>query len=124
MSAALGAAAKLADDLAPMRRIEGLRDHFWSALQARFDNSVALNGHPVHRLPNTLNVSFCRMRRIRDSGSSRQCRRVDRLGLSQWHYHAVAVLAGKGVAPEVGIGTIRFSLGGGTTEDEIASVIE
>jgi cysteine desulfurase len=29
-----------------------------------------------------------------------------------------------GVAPEVGMGAIRFSLGRGTTEEEVASVVE
>lgn len=34
-----------------------LRDQLWTALQASLED-VYLNGHPVHRLPNTLNISF------------------------------------------------------------------
>ena len=41
-----------------MTRVQALRDRFWQALQDRFGDGVVLNGHPEHRLPNTLNVSF------------------------------------------------------------------
>jgi cysteine desulfurase len=34
------------------------------------------------------------------------------------------VLAAMGVAPDVGMGAIRFSLGRATTEDEIVEVVE
>jgi cysteine desulfurase len=35
-----------------------LRKRFWQGLQEQFGDRVALKGHSVHRLPNTLNVSF------------------------------------------------------------------
>jgi cysteine desulfurase len=58
LAVGLGAACVLARDLAPMARIRDLRDRFWEGLRHRFGDSVVLNGHPQHRLPNTLNVSF------------------------------------------------------------------
>lgn len=58
LAVGLGAACALAQDLAPMVRVQALRDRLWSDLQSRFDNRVILNGRPDRRLPNTLNVSF------------------------------------------------------------------
>src|SRR5262249_6979580 len=58
LAVGLGKACELARDLAPMDRVRTLRDHFWQELQKRFGNRIVLNGHPAHRLPNTLNVSF------------------------------------------------------------------
>ncbi|MGY4284841.1 cysteine desulfurase [Bradyrhizobium sp. LM2.7] len=58
LAVGLGTACAMAIDLAPMNRVQILRDRFWQALQDRFGEGVALNGHPTRRLPNTLNVSF------------------------------------------------------------------
>ena len=58
LTVALGKACALARDLSTMDRVRTLRDHFWKELQSRFGNHVVLNGHPTHRLPNTINVSF------------------------------------------------------------------
>jgi cysteine desulfurase len=38
-------------------KMESLRDHFWEKIREGIDH-VYLNGHPVKRLPNTLNVTF------------------------------------------------------------------
>ena len=38
--------------------VRELRDLFWELLQNKFGDEVVLNGHPIERLPNTLNVSF------------------------------------------------------------------
>jgi cysteine desulfurase len=54
----LGAACALAETWIGMQPVRQLRDLFWSLLQERFGNRVVLNGHPVQRLPNTLNVGF------------------------------------------------------------------
>ena len=124
LTAALGEACVLASDLAAMERVKGLRDRFWIALQKRFGNSVALNGHPEWRLPNTLNVSF--VGRVgaevlatldgvaASTGSACHSGRVE---LSP-------VLEAMGVSPEVGMGAVRFSLGRGTTREEIDAVAE
>ncbi|MDP1909429.1 MAG: cysteine desulfurase family protein, partial [Hyphomicrobium sp.] len=61
LAVGLGTACTLAQDLAPMERVQALRDRFWRALQDRFGDRVVLNGHPEDRLPNTLNVSFVGM---------------------------------------------------------------
>jgi cysteine desulfurase len=124
LAVGLGQACELAADLAPMDQVRALRDAFWDALQQRFGNRVALNGHPVHRLPNTLNVSFvgtvgaevlARLDGVAASTGS-ACH-AGRIELSP-------VLAAMGVSPEVGMGAIRFSLGRANTREEIENVAE
>lgn len=124
LAVALGAACKLARDLAPMDRVRELRNEFWRALQHQFGNRVVLNGHPEHRLPNTLNVAFpgyvgadilARLNGVAAStGSACHSGRVE---LSP-------VLKAMNVTPDVGVGALRFSLGRETTIEEIRIVID
>ena len=123
LAVALGEACRLARDRSQMASIRGLRDRFWSALRQRFGDRVALNGHPELRLPNTLNVSFvgrdgaqvlARLEGVAAStGSACHSGRVE---LSP-------VLAAMRVPEHVGMGAVRFSLGRGTTGEEIDSVV-
>ena len=123
LTAGLGAACTLAQDLSPMEHVRGLRDRFWHALQVRFGDCVVLNGHPECRLPNTLNVSFVGMVGAdvlagldgvaASTGSACHSGRVE---LSP-------VLAAMGVPESVGMGAVRFSLGRATTEAEIDAVV-
>lgn len=123
LAVGLGAACALARDLGPMDRVRGLRDRFWQSLQGQFGDRVVLNGHPEHRLPNTLNVSFvgqvgaeilAGLDGVAASlGSACHSGRVE---LSP-------VLKAMGVPPEIGMGAIRFSLGRSTTEAEIDRVV-
>src|SRR6266849_2235638 len=118
------AAGALARDLAPMDRVRILRDRFWQMLQEQFGDRVVLNGHPTHRLPNTLNVSFvgrvgaailARLDGVAAStGSACHSGRVE---LSP-------VLQAMGITPGVGMGAIRFSLGRATTREDIDLVME
>jgi cysteine desulfurase len=124
LATGLGKACELARDLAPMDRVRALRDDFWKELQSRFGNRVALNGHPTHRLPNTLNVSF--VGRV----GAEILARLDGVAAttgSACHSGRVElspVLEAMGIAPEVGMGAVRFSLGRGTARDEIDAVVE
>lgn len=123
LAAGLGAACRLAQDLAPMPRIRGLRDRLWRGLQERFGDRVVLNGHPELRLANTLNVSF--VGRI-GSDILQQLDGVAASTGSACHAGRVElspVLEAMGVPPAVGMGAIRFSLGRSTTADEIDSVL-
>ena len=123
LAAALGEACRLAVDQSEMVAIRRQRDRFWSALQQRFGDRVALNGHPVSRLPNTLNVSFigregakvlARLEGVAAStGSACHSGRIE---LSP-------VLAAMQVPEDAGMGAVRFSLGRGTTGEEIDSVV-
>ncbi len=123
LASGLGKACELARDLAPIDRVRALRDHFWYHLQTAFGNRVALNGHPVHRLPNTLNVSFVGqvgaelLQRLDGvAASTGSACHAGRIELSP-------VLQAMGVAPETGMGALRFSLGRGTTREEIDTVV-
>jgi len=118
----LGTACDLARNLAPMQAVRVLRDRLWQRLHAAFGDRIALNGHPDQRLSNTLNVAFvgevgteilARLEGVAASTGS-ACH-AGRIELSP-------VLQAMGVAPEVGMGAIRFSLGRGTTQDEIDAV--
>lgn len=123
LAVGLGKACELARDLAAMERVRVLRDHFWSELQKRFGNRVVLNGHPVHRLPNTLNVSF-----IGRIGAEilAQLDGVAATTGSACHSGRVElspVLKAMGIEADVGMGAIRFSLGRATTRDEVDTVV-
>ena len=123
LAVGLGEACILAQDLAPMERVQALRDRFWRALQDRFGDRVVLNGHLQHLLHNTLNVSFVGMVGAdvlaaldgvaASTGSACHSGRVE---LSP-------VLAAMGVPEKVGMGAVRFSLGRATTEAEIDAVV-
>ena len=120
----LGAACTLAQDLAPMARVQALRDKLWEGLRARFGEGIVLNGHPEYRLPNTLNVAFAGqiggelLQRLDSvAASTGSACHAGRIELSP-------VLKAMGIAPEVGGGAIRFSLGRATTEAEIDEVLD
>lgn len=124
LATALGAACRLAAEEQGGDRVKALRDRFWERLQERFGGSVSLNGHPEHRLPNTLNVSFAG--RVGGdilaaldgvAASTGSACHTGRVELSP-------VLQAMGVAPEIGMGALRFSLGRQTTAEEIDAVVQ
>jgi cysteine desulfurase len=113
----------LARNLSPMNDARGLRDRFWSGLRECLGNRVVLNGHPEHRLPNTLNVSF-----VGWVGADLLAR-LDGVAASTGsacHAGSIKlspVLEAMGITAEVGKGAVRFSLGRGTTAVEIEEVL-
>ncbi len=123
LAAALGQACVLAGRLTGMERVRELRDRFWAGLHQRFGDRVALNGDPEARLPNTLNVSFVGQVGAEVlagldgvAASIGSACHAGRIELSP-------VLEAMQVAPEVGMGAVRFSLGRGTTAEEIDAVV-
>jgi cysteine desulfurase len=122
LTAALGVACVLARDLTVMERIKTLQDRFWTALQERFGDSVALNGHLEMRLPNTLNISFVGrvgadiLAGLKDVAAS--------TGSACHTGRLSPVLHAMNVPSEIGMGAVRFSLGRATTADEIDEVIQ
>jgi cysteine desulfurase len=124
LAVGLGKACELARDLAPMDRVRTLRDRFWQGLQEQFEDRVALNGHPIHRLPNTLNVSFVGRIGAEILGPLDGVAASTGSACHSGRIELSPVLEAMGVAPEVGMGAIRFSLGRATTRDEIDAVVE
>lgn len=115
----LGAASAVAERWIGMDSIRQLRDLFWNLLQERFGDEVVLNGHPHERLPNTLNVSF--VGRVGSEILAKMASVAASTG-SACHSGAVElspVLKAMNVAPMIGMGAIRFSLGRSTTREEI-----
>ncbi len=124
---AFGEAARLAaeglnDYEASLRRMRNkLRDGFLEAIP-----DIRINGHPDQVLPNTLNVSF--------PGAEGEAilLMLDLKGISVSTGSACAsgslepshVLMATGVGPELAHGSIRFSLGLTTTDEEIDYVLE
>jgi cysteine desulfurase len=120
----LGAACELAEAWIGRQSIQELRDLFWRRLTEEFGGAVILNGHPTKRLPNTLNVSF--PGRV----GAEILRGLDGVAASTGsacHSGSIElspVLKAMRVAPETGMGAIRFSLGRTTTQEEIERVVK
>lgn len=118
-----GEACALAENWTGMESVRELRDLFWNLLQERFGSGVVLNGHPVERLPNTLNVSFV------SKVGSEILARMDNVAASTGsacHSGSVEfspVLQAMNIPAQVGMGAIRFSLGHTTSREEIEATI-
>jgi len=105
----------LYDDMSRLRR---LRDSLYNQIRTAIPD-VVLNGHPEHRLPNTLYLSFPGM-----SGEEilKQTPELCASTGSACHDQSVTlshVLEAMDVKEEVGMGAIRLSLGRPTTEAEV-----
>ena len=124
LNVGLGKACEIAKRYLGDDRILDLRNRFWKLLQDNFGEKVALNGHPVLRLPNTLNVSFV------GKAGGEILSRLDGVAASTGaacHSGSVElspVLKAMGISPEVGMGAIRFSLGWTTTIQELERVVD
>jgi cysteine desulfurase len=121
---ALGVAYELAQKWVGTDSIRRLRDLLWELLQSRFGERVVLNGHPIERLPNTLNVSF-----VGRVGSDILNRLPNLAASTSSACHSGSVelspvLKAMRVPPEIGMGAIRFSLGRTTTRDGIEQTVE
>ena len=122
----LGAACALAATELDWRqeRQTQRRDYFHTGLKKLFGPGVHLNGHPTQRLPNTLNVSF-------DGHTGNEV--LEMLGdvaastgsaCHSGSREISSVLRAMGVSEEIGLGAVRFSLGRGTTSEEIDEVLD
>ena len=120
----LGAAALLAGALAWTEPVRELRDWFWDRLHDRFAETVILNGHPLLRLPNTLNVGFAGRRGSEILATMPEVAASTGSACHSGTVELSPVLAAMGVSREVGEGAIRFSLGRMTTREELARVLE
>lgn len=123
LAAALGEACALAADLADMAQVQALRDSFWRALEERFGDGVVLNGHPEARLPNTLNVSFVGHIGAEILEGLPQVAASTGSACHAGQVELSPVLEAMGVSAEIGAGTVRFSLGRGTTASDIEATV-
>jgi cysteine desulfurase len=106
-------------------RLTRLRERLWEGVQATIPD-VMLNGHPTQRLPNNLNVAFAGV------DSELLLLNLDLAGIAASAGSACTagslepshVIEALGASPERLRGSIRFSLGRGTREGEIETVLE
>ncbi|HOX42422.1 MAG TPA: cysteine desulfurase family protein [Myxococcota bacterium] len=116
----LGAACALAaGDLASeSERQRGLRDALWELLRAEIPG-LALNGHPLERLPNTLNVSFPGARGSAVLAATEQVAASTGSACHAGSETASAVLTAMGRDAATALGAVRLSLGRSTTPAQV-----
>ena len=122
-----GKAAEITREEMPkeVKRLTALRDKLIAGLLGRIKNS-RLNGHPVKRLPNNVNITIDFV-----EGES-MCLNLDMEGIcastgsacSSGSLEASHVLLAMGLRHEQAHGSLRFTLGRLTTEAEIEIVIK
>jgi cysteine desulfurase len=123
LATGLGTACDLARDLSWTDHAGALRDRFWAGLRERLDGNVVQNGHPAHRLPNTLNVSFIGRIGAEVLAGMQGVAASTGSACHSGRTEISPVLKAMGVADDVGVGAVRFSLGRTTTREEIDAVI-
>lgn len=116
----LGAACAVASrDMQSMcARIQALRDALWSALETRVPG-IALNGDLHARLPNTLNVRFPRVSGVALLAAAPGIAASTGSACHGGIDTASDVILAMGVSPADALGSVRLTLGRGTTQDEI-----
>ncbi len=120
----LGAACALAQDWKGADQLAHLADRFWHSLKDAYDEKISLNGHPVHRLPNTLNINFISRIGAELLATMPEVAASTGAACHSGSVELSPVLAAMGVPPIEGMGAIRFSLGRTTTWDELREVID
>ena len=104
-------------------RLKTLRDLLWDRL-ARGVPGLALNGHRERRLPNTLNVRFPRASGIAVLEGAPEVAGSTGAACHDGLETASAVILAMGVSPEDALGSVRLTLGRGTTEGDVARAAE
>jgi cysteine desulfurase len=110
------------EEVAGVRR---LRDSFERALFDRIPELV-LNGHPTLRLPNTVNISF------RYVEGEALLLNLDMMGIAcssgsactSGSLEASPILLAMGADPTDAQGALRFSLGRGNTDEDVAYAVD
>jgi cysteine desulfurase len=105
-------------------RITRLRDKLITGIQKNIDH-VHLNGHPVKRLPNNANIS------VEFVEGESMCLNMDMAGIcistgsacSSTSLEASHVLLAMGLDPVKAHGSLRFTMGKWTTDEEIDKVL-
>ena len=104
-------------------RIRALRDLLWDRLESDVPG-LALNGHRDLRLPNTLNVRFPRASGTAILEGAPEVAASTGSACHEGHESASAVILAMGIEPEEAVGSVRLTLGRGTTEDDVVRAAE
>jgi len=100
-------------------RIKALRDTLWDRLAAAIP-ALGLNGHRDERLPNTLNVRFPHAPGRAVLEGAPELAASTGSACHEGNESASPVILAMGVSPKDALGSVRLTLGRGTTEDEVA----
>lgn len=121
----LGAACEAAGrDLAAVAaRMLALREALWARL-AREIPALTRNGHPARMLPNTLSVRFPGVTGDAVLDRAPEVAASTGSACHEGRAQASAVILAMGVSPEDALGTVRLTLGRGTTDDDVARAAE
>jgi cysteine desulfurase len=118
---ALGAAADIAgaELIEEGNRLRGLRDRLHKRLIDRLPGRVQLNGHPVQRLPNTLNVTITG---VRSDDLLANCPQIAASTGSACHTgtpEPSPVLSAMGHHADHALGALRLTLGRWTSQSDV-----
>lgn len=123
----LGKAVEIAtrDIIVNSKKLRTLRDYFISQVEQAI-TMTHLNGHPVQRLPNNVNLSFGMV-----EGESLMYM-LDLAGIAVSTGSACSsgsvenshVLTAMGISPDLAQGAVRFSFGKNTTKEELDYVVQ
>jgi cysteine desulfurase NifS/selenium donor protein len=106
-----------------MTQMKKMRDRLHEGLIQNLED-IKLNGHPTKRLPNTLSLSFPN---LEADGILSELEEIAASAGAACHSDSIElspVLTAMNVPKELAMGTIRFSTGKRTTEDEIDKAID
>jgi cysteine desulfurase len=118
---ALGTACRIAAERLPAAaaHMKSLRDRLWERLRSALGERVVLNGHAGARLPNTLNVSFVGCIGAELLAALPQIAASTGSACHDGRISISPVLAAMGIEPSIAQGAVRFSVGRGTSLEEI-----
>jgi len=107
------------------KKTSALRQKLKDGLLAKIPN-IKINGHPTDVLPNTLNVSFpgAEGEAILLSMDIAGIEASTGSACASGSLEASHVLTATGLGPELAHGSIRFSLGWGSSEEDVDYIIE
>jgi len=100
-------------------RLKVLRDELWELLRAEVPG-LRLNGHPTHRLPNTLNVAFPGVSGNNVLGATPEVAASTGSACHEGAENPSPVLLAMGLGASMALGAVRLSLGRGTSNTHIS----
>ena len=95
-----------------------LRERLWWRLQAEVPG-MRLNGHPTERLPNTLNVRFPSVRGSAVLAGAPEVAASTGSACHEGGETASGVLLAMGLRSEEALGSVRLTLGHGTSAEDV-----
>jgi cysteine desulfurase len=104
-------------------RVRALRDRFWSRL-AEAIPGIELNGHPEERLPNTLNVRFPRVSGTALLADTPEIAASTGSACHEGGETASGVLLAMGIPAVEALGSVRLTLGRGTSSEDVGRAAE